>query len=434
MKVLKSQLITCLIACVLISSIQVNANSNTINLKLNVHAEQFVKLGLELGQYDKDYVDAYLGPKEWMDHAKKNPRSKEQLAIDISALLKTLKSLKINDDKLAIRHKSLYRNVRAMDVRIRMVNGEKFSFADEARLIYDAVLPKYDFNQFDEALVAIDTLIPGDGPLHERVDAFKETFSIPSALVSQVVDTAIAECRKRSAKYIAMPKNERFTLEYVKDKSWGGYNWYQGDNKSLMQINQDFPMPIGKAIVLGCHEGYPGHHVWNVMIENNLFKANDWVEFSIKPLFSPYGLIAEGSANYGVKLAFPDQQKIDYERDILFPLANLDPEKADALDALNKLTRKLSHARTATAQLYLDGKITKDETIAQLQKYSLISKERATHGIRFIEQYRAYVLNYNLGMDIVASYVERQGDTEEARWQAFENMLSELSTASDMVE
>ena len=38
-----------------------NRQSDTSNV-LNQAAEQYVKLGLELGEYDKDYVDAYLGP------------------------------------------------------------------------------------------------------------------------------------------------------------------------------------------------------------------------------------------------------------------------------------------------------------------------------------------------------------------------------------
>lgn len=84
-------------------------------------------------------------------------------------------------------------------------------------------------------------------------------------------------------------------------------------------------MNIDRAIGLGCHEGYPGHHVWNVLVENELLVGKGWVEFSIFPLFSPYGLIAEGSANFGIDLAFPGVENIEYAREILFPLAGLDP-------------------------------------------------------------------------------------------------------------
>ena len=399
---------------------------------LDQEAERYVKLGLELGQYDPDYVDAYLGPKDWAEAAKENHRSRDDLAEAISTLLSDLKELSPTDSELIIRHKALLRNVRAMDTRIRMVRGETFSFAEEARLIYDATLPDYDFSVFDRALEEIAKLIPGEGDLADRVDAFRNTLVIPEDRLDAVIDLAIEECKQRTAKHISLPPSEHFTLEYVNDQVWSGYNWYQGGNESLMQINLDFPVKIDSAIQLGCHEGYPGHHVWNVLVENKLWKEKGWMEFSIFPLFSPAGLIAEGSANYGVHLAFPGDEKIAFERDELFPIAGLDPAKAAILDKLNKLTLRLGHAITATAQLYLDGKISREEAIEQRRKYSLTSRARAEQSVRFIEQYRSYALNYNLGRDIVKAYIEKQGDDQGSRWEAFERMLTELSPASDM--
>ncbi len=401
---------------------------------LDQEAERYVRLGLELGEYDKDYVDAYLGPKEWAENAKKNLRSKDELADAIATLLSDLNQFSSTDSELMIRHGALLRNVRAMDTRIRMAKGETFSFAEEARLIYDATLPVYDFSEFDRTLEEIDKLIPGERDLADRVDAFRNSLVIPEDRLNAVFELAIEECKKRTSEYITLPATEHFVLEYVTEQTWSGYNWYQGDNESLMQINLDFPVKIDRAVGLGCHEGYPGHHVWNVLVENKLLKENGWIEYSIFPLFSPQALIGEGSANYGVDLSFPDDDKSQYERDILFPLAGLDPEKALTLNRLNKLTRKLSHAITATAQGYLDGKISRDEAIEQRRKYALTSRDRAEQSVRFIEQYRSYVLNYNFGKDVVKAYIEKQGDDQRSRWQAFERMLTGLPSVSAMTE
>jgi len=401
---------------------------------LDQEAERYVRLGLELGEYDKDYVDAYLGPKEWAENAKKNLRSKDELADAIATLLSDLNHFSSTDSELMIRHGALLRNVRAMDTRIRMAKGETFSFAEEARLIYDATLPVYDFSEFDRTLEEIDKLIPGERDLADRVDAFRNSLVIPEDRLNAVFELAIEECKKRTSEYITLPATEHFVLEYVTEQTWSGYNWYQGDNESLMQINLDFPVKIDRAVGLGCHEGYPGHHVWNVLVENKLLKENGWIEYSIFPLFSPQALIGEGSANYGVDLSFPDDDKSQYERDILFPLAGLDPEKALTLNRLNKLTRKLSHAITATAQGYLDGKISRDEAIEQRRKYALTSRDRAEQSVRFIEQYRSYVLNYNFGKDVVKAYIEKQGDDQRSRWQAFERMLTGLPSVSAMTE
>ena len=47
--------------------------------------------------------------------------------------------------------------------------------------------------------------------------------------------------------------------------------------------------------------------------------------------------------------------------------------------------------------------------------------------MRFFDQYRSYVINYNLGKDLVRGWVESQGgtaDRPEKRWQVFERLLS----------
>ena len=44
--------------------------------------------------------------------------------------------------------------------------------------------------------------------------------------------------------------------------------------------------------------------VFNMLLEKNLVRDRGWHEFSVYPLFSPQSLIAEGTANYGIDIAF----------------------------------------------------------------------------------------------------------------------------------
>ena len=69
-------------------------------------------------------------------------------------------------------------------------------------------------------------------------------------------------------------------------------------------------------------------------------------------------------------------------------------------------------------------------------KYALSSKEKSTQRIGFIEANRAYVINYNLGQDLVRQYVDRLTGTEgaEKRWQVFAELLALPKTASMMAE
>ena len=157
-----------------------------------------------------------------------------------------------------------------------------------------------------------------------------------------------------------------------------------------------------------------------------------WIEYSVYPLFSPMSVTAEGSANYGIELAFPGDEKIAFERDVLFPLAGLDPADAGKLEALNEASRKLSGSRNHIARSYLDGQVDREEAIRMSMEFGLRSRERAEQGVRFIETYRGYVLNYNIGRDIVSDYVSRKADGGMDRWEAFETLLTTPLSASDI--
>lgn len=406
------------------------ANDAAAAISLDEAAERYVRLALEFGTYDGDYVDAYLGPDGMRAG---EPRSIDALRDEAETLYAALATIvQTGDGREALRARNLTKILRGMLMRMQIAEGDLPSFNNEALAIYDAVAPDYDWAEFDAVRAGIDTLLPGDAALEDRVVEFRNSLAIPSDRLDDVFTAAIEECRRRTLEFIDLPEGENFRIEYVADKTWSGYNWYQGDYQSLIQVNTDFPIIIDRAVDLGCHEGYPGHHAWNTLVERELIEGRGWIEFNVYPLFAPSALIGEGSANYGIELAFPGAEKIAFEREVLFPMAGLDPAQAETLERLNELQARLSHAGNAVARAYLDGEISRDEAIDRQQRYALTSRERAEQRIRFVEQYRAYVINYNLGQDIVRAYVERGNDAPAERWAAFENMLTELVTASEM--
>ena len=402
--------------------------------KLNVIAQDFVRLTLEAGEREPGYVDAYYGPKAWADAAKAAPRDVPALRAEADRLAAAL--AKVDGKTLSpddIRRKAfLAGQVKAAQTRLAMLAGVKFSFQDEAQGLFDVRPPLKPLTAYDPILARIDKLVPGEGDLAARVDAFNARYVIPSDRLESVMKAAIAECKARTEAHIALPQNERFDLAFVTKKPWGGYNWYKGDAHSLIEVNTDLPVPISRAVDLGCHEGYPGHHVLNTLLEEKLTKAKGWVEFSVYPLFSPQSLIAEGSANYGIKLAFPGPEKLAFERKVLYPLAGLDPATAGTYDALMTAKADLSTAQDTIADAYLSGKMDKEAAIAALARYGLVSRAKAEKSLSFIETYRSYVINYDLGQDMVRAHVERAGPSQDARWKRMEAVISQPTTPADL--
>jgi hypothetical protein len=434
--------------------------------RMNGIAESYVKLVLAVGQHDANYVDAFYGPAEWKQAAEKaGKRPLPELRAEAQSLLGALASLPVpaasgaagagatgpgagaavpprphdqDEGESALprlRHRYLEKQLSALAAHVDALSGARMSFDEESKALYDVIAPTYDAKHFQAILDRLEGVVPGEGPLAARIEAFRRRFVIPPDRVDAVFAAAIAECRRRTAAHIALPPGESFEVSYVKDKPWSGYNWYQGGFHSLIQVNTDLPIFIDRAIDLAAHEGYPGHHVYNALLEQHLVRERGWVELTVYPLFSPQSLIAEGTANFGVEVVFPGPERLAFERRVLYPKAGLDPAAAAAYDKIQELLRDLSYAGNEAARGYLDGKLAREAAQDWLVRYALMSPERAAQRMRFIETYRAYVINYNYGQDLVRRYIEARGGTRrhpDRRWREFARLISSPRLPSDL--
>jgi hypothetical protein len=408
--------------------------SNAQAASMDELVEKYLFLELSMGLHDPAQVDAWFGPEHLQQQAETEALTLDEITQRAAALAQSIASLPAADmDEMERqRIRSLELRLQALQTRVRLNQGAEISFDEESRLLFDAVAPKHDATFFQGILAQIDALLPGAGPLPERVTAFRDRFIIPPDRLSKVFETALAECRRRTLLHVELPAHESFSIEFVTDKPWGGYNWYQGNANSLIQVNTDLPSHIDSAVRLGCHEGYPGHHTYNTLLEQNLVLDKGWQEFSLYPLFSPQSLLAEGSANYGIELAFPGDERIEFEREQLFPLAGLDASDADRYYQLAKLRSQLDYATNEAARQYLNGTFSSEQAQEWLISYALNTPERAAKRISFFDSYRSYVINYNYGQDLVAEWVNADEADSEQRWERFIRLLSSPMSPADL--
>lgn len=416
----------------LVTALALIACANERSPDMDELVREYLFLELSMGNIDGGHVDAYFGPGDIKTQADQAGLSLDEIRARAAALDKSLAGIAAEQPLEKNRIQGLRARLRSLDARISINQEDTVSFDEESNLLFGTTAPTFDATHFDAILNEIDALLPGEGPLSARVDAFENQFAIPIDRLADVFDAAIEECRRRTVQHIELPEGESFSVEYVNDKPWSGYNWYQGNSISLIQVNTDLPIFISRAIDLGCHEGYPGHHTYNALLEKNLVDGEGWLEYTLYPLFSPQSVLAEGSGNYGVQLAFPGEERAQYEKDVLFPLAGLDPEKAALYYELQSLKKQLNYAGNEAARGYLNGDMTREQAVDWLTRYALSSKARAEQRTRFFDTYRSYVINYNHGMDLVADYVERGNASDAERWKKFEAMLSSPLLPEDL--
>ena len=146
-------------------------------------------------------------------------------------------------------------------------------------------------------------------------------------------------------------------------------------------------------------------------------------------------LIAEGTANYGIKVVFPGEERVEYEKQILFPLAGINPDKVDKYYEILHLVERLNFARNEASRKYYDGEFSREELKQWLIKYNLSTEKKAEKSVEFINKYGSYIINYNYGQELCKNYIERLGGTEDnpsKRWKIFTELISNPYTPSDL--
>ncbi len=171
-------------------------------------------------------------------------------------------------------------------------------------------------------------------------------------------------------------------------------------------------------------------------MEEKLYRGKGLTEISLYPLFSPQSLIAEGTANYGIDMAFPGSEKITFAKNVLLPLAGLDTTGITAYFNALVIKGELNYIRNEVGRQLLGNSMTEDQAVATLMKYGLFNEAAARKSVAFIRGNRSYVINYNYGLDLVRAYVAKRmnGSTDEAlRWKIFGELLSNQVRIRDLM-
>lgn len=316
-----------------------------------------------------------------------------------------------------------------------MISGEHVPFNQQAKALFGVEPPSYSEEHFRLLLVQLGNLLPGQGSVTSRYQALASRFIIPKEKVDTIIKTTIAESKRRTLQYFKLPSTEDFRLEYVSGKSWSGYNWYQGNYKSLIQFNTDVISFIERVIDIASHEGYPGHHVYNTLLEKHLYRDKGFIEISLYPLFAPQSLIAEGTGNYGIEVAFPGDEKIKFAKRLL-PLGGLDTTGLSTYFQALSIKGKMQHVRTEITRRVIDGKMSDSVAIQWLINYGLFNEKDALRSLSFSKKYQSYVLNYTYGKDLVKNYIESKGGTDAnktKRWELFKWLLTNQVIPADLM-
>jgi hypothetical protein len=201
-----------------------------------------------------------------------------------------------------------------------------------------------------------------------------------------------------------LPEVETVRYEVVTDQPWSGFNYYEGDYRSRVAINADLPHRLSQLPHLVAHESYPGHHTEHCRKEQGLVEKAGRIEHTVFLVNTPECLMAEGLADLGIEATVADGWG-PWAAEVLGDLGlRLDGHLAERVAAA---AAPLNRVRQDAAILLHDRKADADEVIAYLQRWSLVSAERAEQQLRFLTHplWRAYITTYVEGFDLLSHWL-----------------------------
>ena len=397
-------------------------------------ARDYLLLALRLDRHIPGLVDGYFGPADLKAQVDmEQGRSPARLRQDAADLRERLAGEVPEADRRAWLDDQLV----ALETQAAALAGDPLPYLDHVTRCFAYRPPRRPDAEFDDAAAAIDSLLPGDAALTDRLDAWDRRFEIATDRLPAVLDWLVARFRARAAATFGLPDGEDLRVSLVRDQPWSGYNWFDGGRRSRVDINTDLPVRAAALIETAAHETYPGHHLEHAWKEAALVDGLGRLEASVLLINTPECLISEGLADLGIGFAAPDDERAGVLVE-LFERAGLpiaaDPvaarDAAERTVALAAPRRDLSAVRGNAAILrHADGR-SHEEVIDYLRTVGRMPEETAAKRLEFIEHplWRTYVFVYAEGEALLRRWVETV--PAEDRAARFGRLLREQLTPS----
>ena len=385
---------------------------------------RYLELGLRLGRLLDGLVDAYYGPADVKQRVDNEPApDPARLVRDARALLADLDAGESDLD--AHRRRWMHGQVRGLLVTARRFAGESIGFEDEVEECYGVRPTRVSEDELAAAHRRIDAVLPGSGPLGERLVTWREAQAVPVDKLRGAIASLADDFRERTQRLFGLPEGEHIDFDLVTNEPWSGFNYYLGDLHSRVVINTDLPVLSTSLGHLVAHEAYPGHHTEHSRKEVGLVRRRGHDEETIFLVGTPQCLMAEGLADLGLEVIVPSQQH-ETVAEHLRPLGiRYDAEIASAVAEAGELLGNAVRGNVALL-LHVDG-ASEDDAIAYAERWGLLPRNRAQKVVQFQTDptWRAYIFCYIDGLRLCRQFVG--GDPTR-----FERLITDALLPTDL--
>jgi hypothetical protein len=400
-------------------------------------ARDYLLLALRMDQRKPGLVDGYFGPaalKAQVDM--EQLRSPARLVGDARDLLRRIPDEVDAPD----RARWLTAQARALEVQAMALAGTPLPYLEHVERCFDFRPGRRPDDHFRDLGARLDALLPGSGPVQDRLAQLDAELTIAPDRVEAVATWLIDDFRARAGRLFDVPAGESLRLELVRNQPWSGYNWYDGGLRSRVQLNLDLPIRAPDLVHVLAHETFPGHHLEHAWKEADLVLAQGRLESAILLINTPECLISEGLADLGHEFAVgPDGDA---------PLLAVVAERAGLTaagtsaadrDAWAARQTEIAGLRRALGAIAVNAALLRhvderphEEVLDYLVEVGLMAPARAEKRLEFIEHplWRTYVFVYSEGEQLLRRWLDAAPAAD--RVGRFGRLLHEQITPSQV--
>ena len=392
-------------------------------------AREYLLVALGVGRLQEGVVDAYYGPPDIAAEA----ASRQHDAAQLVAAAAHVRELAAADPDPQ-RARWLDAQLLGLETLARRIGGEEMDYVDEVERCFDARPSATPGAVYGAAHDALDELLPAGPDLRTRLDTRNQRLTIPPERLPEISEWLITQVRAASDRYFTAPAGESLTVSLVADKPWSGYNWYEGNLRSRVEVNTDLPVRASGLIGLMTHETFPGHHLEHALKEQRLAREQGRAEATVMLINTPEAFVSEGLADLGGRYTIEHELWQQLFAEICERAGiELDPGGPARERAVNEALEGLRPVSADAALLLHHERRPREEVLSFMRETGLLTPERAAKSLEFVEHplWRTYVFCYSGGESLLTTWCAAGGDLDGQRAR-FMRLLTEQLTPSAM--
>jgi hypothetical protein len=370
----------------------------------------FVRLALRLDRLVPGLVGGYLGDPAVRREIDAEPLvGPEDVLRGVTGLVAAVPDSGLEPH----REQVMLAQLDALSCTAARLAGQPVPFAREVERCLGVAIEPGDEDGYRAAQRELEALLPGPGPLADRMAAHRRRDELPLDRVLPAATALATELRGLARLPYRLPDDESVAFEPVAEAPWAGLHQHRGRHRSAVRLNRDARLRAGQLAQLVAHEAYPGHHTELCRVEDGVV-AEGQVEHTASLVLSPCSVVSEGVADTGLAaLVGPGWGR--WAADVLAGVGvRTDGELVERVDAA---MTALLRVRQDAALLLHDRRAGEPAARRHLRRWLLVDDRRAGQMLAFLTHpvWRTYTTTYVEGYLLVRDHLGTDRDAVLSR-------------------